>query len=209
MFRYSTTLNKSSSDFTDADKSKQNMSSLRSLLYEDRYLSDRYYNDRYYHDRLTSLNGRNYWNNHYWGDRYNYLWGSDRYNYWDPYYHRYYNWQTNQNGTLRFPKNAPVVTATSKVAPLPSETRVWFPAPYTPPLWSAAIKNSDVKVVEATPLKRSNSFVSVSESKNETRVNGELSESKYDYKYQEQNAGSKIMSKSCSDMDVVSETEIN
>ncbi len=210
MFRYSKTLNPSN-DATD-DKSK-NMSSFRSLLYDDRYLSDRFYNDRYYHDRLTSLNGRNYWNHHYWGDRYNHHHWADRYNHhWDPYYnHRYYNnWYTNQDGTLRFPKGS-VVTATSK-APSTSETRLWFPAPYTPPIWSAAIKNADVKVVEAqpAPLKRSNSFVSVTESKNETRVNDSY-DVKYDYKYEEavdgksiKNSSSKCMSKSCSDMDVVS-----
>jgi len=206
MFRYSKTLNPSN-DATD-DKSK-NMSSFRSLLYDDRYLNDRFYNDRYYHDRLTSLNGRNYWNHHYWGDRYNHHW-ADRYNHhWDPYYnHRYYNLYTNQDGTLRFPKGS-VVTATSK-APSTSETRLWFPAPYTPPIWSSAIKNADVKVVDAqpAPLKRSNSFVSVTESKNETRVNDSY-DVKYDYKYEEavdgksiKNSSSKSMSKSCSDMDV-------
>lgn len=185
--------------------------SFKSLLHDERYFSERYHPERYYHDRFTTLNGRNYWNKHYdgrWNKHYDGNWHNyydgyvpanwHRYHdsYWNPYWHRY----TNPHGTLRFNVKAP------EAPKVKSETSVFYPAPYTPPIWTAPPKTTEVKIVENIPLKRSNSFVSVSETKNESCANDKY-DMKYDYKYQEEvdgksisNSTSKCISKSCSDM---------
>jgi len=166
--------------------------SLRNLLYDDRYFADRYYYDRYYSgERYHYPNDRYYWDRYYWRD-------------WHRYYPRHYwnYWtdkkeekKTDNSDTLRFNRhleNPP--------------TRVYYPltAPYTPPLWTAPVGVPPEVRLERVPLRRSNSYVSVTtETKDETKVDDKVVESKTE-SVQEEDDGksirSKVVSKSMSNM---------
>jgi len=162
--------------------------SYRSLLnFEDRYYPDRYWHDRSYwprHDR--------YWPRHHWSPHF--------YNN----YYRYNHGYTNDHGTLRFNSVVPVTSTTP--------TRVYYPgssiytAPYTPAVWSLPPKSTELKI-ERMPLQRSNSFVSIVETKDEKRDSDNNYDVKYDYKCVEENdnksvkqSNLKIMSKSLTNM---------
>lgn len=139
--------------------------SLKKILYDDRYFHDRYFHDRYFYDRYfhdrynTTLNPRHYWNYYY------------------PHWYRS-NW--NEHGTLRFNRHHEVPIPASA-----STTKLYYPSAYTPPLWAAPRGATEIKI-ERMPLQRSNSYVSIHETKNET-VTDENVETKYECSVEEKN----------------------
>lgn len=197
-------------------------SSLKNLLYDERYANygdrryhgwhDRYWSDRFYDgDRHYHWNhplGRSYYHNRHWP-----------LHYWNPKY--YENWSNKSDeGTLRFNRHTEVPT-----------TKLYYPAGhpyhgnhpyplghpwydsyygnykhpwhdgYAPPMWTAPanLKPAEVKI-ERMPLKRSNSFVSVVE----TKAEGE-EQCVEESKSIKANSGSK----SCSNMDTEIKPVIN
>lgn len=188
------------------------MSSLKNILYDERYSDynhrywgdrfyDRYWGDRFYdkdylHRYWTDKDFKDYphryWNHHplgrsYYHHRYHH-WPL---HYWNPKY--YENWSNkNEEGTLRFNRHTEVAPTTKVYYPV---GHPWYDS-YVPPLWTAPVANlkpAEVKI-ERMPLKRSNSFVSVVETKTET---SEITEENKSIK-------ANTASKSCSNM----ETEI-
>lgn len=161
--------------------------SYRSLLnFDDRYSPDRYWQDHRYTTATAPRHygqyGHRYWSPHYYNNHY-----------------RYNHGYSNDVGTLRF-NSLRTDTPTRVYYP---ESPVYTAPAYTPAVWTIPPKATELKI-ERMPLQRSNSFVSIVESKDEKRDSSRHYDVKYDYKYVEANDNksvtSKIMSKSLSNM---------
>lgn len=201
--------------FNNIKRSK--MSSLKNLLYDERYIGDnRYYTDaflgnRYFDGRF--YNGRYHPRGYLGADRY---WRDHWYNgfghgYGHGYYPRYWN-----GNYINFWEDKPIVAKEDNTDTLRFNrsldksnppTRVYYPfasSGYVPPVWTAPVGVPAEVKLERVPLKRSNSIVNIVETTNETKVDGVVVESNTEKKVCEEKcedqAACSMQSKSCSNI---------
>lgn len=185
------------------------MSSLKNLLYDERYIGDnRYYTDAY-------LGGR-YWDQRYWNGRYHprgYLhdryWRDHWYNgYGHGYYPRYWNgnyWNYWEDKPISKEDNTDTLRFNRSLDKSNPPTRVYYPftTGYVPPVWTAPVGVPAEVKLERVPLKRSNSIVNIVETTNETKVDGVVVESNTEKKVEEKcddQVTCSMQSKSCSNI---------
>jgi len=193
------------------------MSSLKNLLYDERYIGDnRYYTDLYlgnrHWDHHRYYPGHRFWNDRYWNDRYSRdsrwyehygrhgyhprFWNDKYWNFWED-KPASLPGKEESSETLRFNRSL------DKANP---PTRVYYPftTGYVPPVWAApvGVPQAEVKL-ERVPLRRSNSVVNIVETSSETKVDGLVVESNSEQKVEEQHDGAgscSVQSKSCSNI---------